>query len=140
MIQAYSGKCDGLVYYYNRKYGKMCARRLPKKKITPRNTRFRDIAVNLKALQLSDGFISDMKIYYLRYTNCWDYRKQPMGNWYSIFTKLMWQMSKEMDIDLLTLTRTRIEAENLPCRSVKQAVEWELIPPVIDYEWLTNTL
>lgn len=45
-----------------------------------------------------------------------------------------------MNINLVTLTREQIEIGDLPCRTVKQAVEAGFIPVVRDYEWLTHEL
>jgi hypothetical protein len=48
--------------------------------------------------------------------------------------------SKPGCFDLATITREEIENDNLPCRTVKQAVEAGFIPLVRDYEWLTNQI
>lgn len=140
MIQAYSGKSDGLVYYYNRKFNRVIVRSLPTSVPTAQKTRFSLISANLKALELSPGYKSDLFLYTEYYTNRRENWKNPVSNWYNIFMKLMWKMSRDKGIDLLTLTRDRIESEDLPCRTVKQAVEAGLIPYVNGYEALTRQL
>jgi len=48
----------------------------------------------------------------------------------------MYGMVKEMSIDLGTITRAQIETDNLPCISIKQAVDANLLPRVRNYEKL----
>jgi len=64
----------------------------------------------------------------------------------------MWKMSKtyalngtpltdnSIPIDLSTLTREDIIENNLPCRTVKQAIEAELLPVVPGYEFYNNEI
>ncbi|NLM90621.1 MAG: hypothetical protein GX179_05475, partial [Candidatus Cloacimonetes bacterium] len=44
---------------------------------------------------------------------------------------------KNPEIDLKTLTRQQIFADNLPCKSIKSAVEAGILPPVNGYERMT---
>jgi len=140
MIQAYSGKCDGLVYYYNRRLGRMCVREYVKPKTTVQHGNFAAISSNLKALNLSEGYKQDLKDYTELYIRRHDNHKLSVSNWYNIFMMLMWAMSREYAIDLKTITRTQIYEQELPCISVKTAVEAELIPYVKNYESLDNPL
>jgi len=140
MIQAYSGKCDGLVYYYNKRLNRMCVREFVKPKRTAQHGIFAAISKNLKALNLSVGYKQDLKDYTELYIRRQDNHKLPVSNWYNVFLMLMWNLSREYSIDLQTITRAQIEADNLPCRTVKQAVEADLIPYVKDYAELTNPI
>lgn len=140
MILSYSGKCDGLVYYYNEKLGRMMSRRHVIPRPTENNTRFSSIAANLKALNISEGYKQDLRDYTIRYSTLKQFKTQPCLNWYSVFTILMWEMSKTLGIDLATITREQIETQNLPCRTVKQAVEADLIPAVNGYERMMNPM
>jgi len=140
MIQGYSGKCDGLVYYYNEKLRRTVCRKLVKQPLTPQNDVIRSVSQNLSSLNVSDDYKRDLQHYTFRYTQKRGKDKYPITSWYSIFTMLMWAMAKEMDINLVTLTREQIENDSLPCRTVKQAVEAGLIPRVLDYEILTNQI
>ncbi|MCK9309439.1 MAG: hypothetical protein M0P99_04135, partial [Candidatus Cloacimonetes bacterium] len=92
MLQAYSGKCDGLVYYYNRRLNKIIARRLPQSSNHAGNARLTAISKNLKALKPSEEYRTDLKQYteLLRMkdkTNCF-------YSWSNIFRKLMFGMAK----------------------------------------------
>jgi hypothetical protein len=140
MIQAYSGKCDGLVYYYNRRLGRMCVREYVKQKPTAQHGRFAAISSNLKSLDLSDGYKQNLKDYTELYLRRHDNHRLPVSNWYNVFMMLMYAMAKELGLDLATLTRNQIETEDLPCRTVKQAVEAGYIPAVLNYERLDDPL
>ncbi len=140
MVLAYSGKCDGLVYYYNEKLGRMKSRKYVIPRRTEQNARFTSISVNLKALNISEDYKNDLRDYTLRYSTLNQYKTRPCLNWYSVFTLLMWNMSRALGIDLATLTREQIESEELPCRSVKDAVEAGLLPPVLNYQRLDRLI
>ncbi len=140
MIQAYSGKCDGLVYYYNRRLGRMCVREYVKPKRTAQQNSFAAASSNLKALNLSEGYKQDLKDYTELYIRRRDNRKLPVSNWYNLFMMLMWKLAEDYSLDLKYITRTQIYEQDLPCISVKRAVEEELIPPVQDYERLDNQI
>lgn len=137
---AYTGKCDGLVYYYNSKLGRMMTRKLVKPKTGNQNILFSRIAGNLKALQISEGYKNDLRLYTIRYSTLKIFNTKLFLNWYSVFVKLMWQLSDTLGTDLATVTREQIETDNLPCRTVKQAVEAGYLPAVCGYEYLINQL
>jgi len=132
LLHAYSGKCDGLVYYYNRRLNKVIARRLPESSLHAGNARLTAISHNLKELNPSEEYRTDLKLYteLLRMkekTNCF-------YSWSNVFRKLMFGMAKRDAIDLAELTKAEIYANTLPCISVRAAVEAGLLPPVVGYE------
>jgi hypothetical protein len=140
MIMSYSGKCDGLVYCYSTRYKKQYVRKYVVGEPTAQNGKIKAVSQNLKSLNLSTGYKQDLFHYTERYMSRKEKDRKNVGNWYNVFTMIMWAMAKQLHLDLATLTREQIETDNLPCRTVKQAVEAELIPPVLDYEWLTNQM
>lgn len=136
IMLAYSGKCDGLVFYYNPRLDRMLVRSLPEFKPTENNRRLARIAANLKALGLSENFRLDLITYTELYRH--EQRDTNCSGWYCLFNKLMWALAKQLGIDLEALTRQQIMAQNLPCRSVKSAVNAGLLPPVTGYERLDS--
>ncbi|PKN72129.1 MAG: hypothetical protein CVU50_08275 [Candidatus Cloacimonetes bacterium HGW-Cloacimonetes-3] len=134
MLHAYSGKCDGLVYYYNRRLNKVIARRLPVTKPHAGNARLSAISANLKALNPSEAYRTDMKLY----TELLRMQEGAKGNsfysWSNVFRKLMFGMAKKYSLDLATLTRAQIYDDKLPCRSVQAAVEDGLLVGVKGWE------
>jgi hypothetical protein len=138
MMLAYSGKCDGLVYYYNPRLERVLVRTIPKMKITENNRRLGRIASNLKALGLSEGFRLDL----LNYTELYrrEYRDSNCTSWYNLFLRMMWALAKSENIDLEALTREQINAQNLPCASVKKAIDAGLLMPVPGYERMDSLM
>ena len=139
LIQSYRGKLDGLVYYYHPGLERCLARKHVIPRFTENNRRWRAIGRNLRDLQPSPGFRDDLRVYlYLR-------GRRPAlpvfnGNLWNLFTTLMWAQARAADLDLETLTRAEIEALELPCRTVKTAVEAGLLPEVTGYELLVREL
>jgi len=140
MIQAYTGKCDGLVYYYNRRLNRMCVREYVKPRATAQHSQFAAISSNLKALNLSAAYKQDLSDYTELYIRRNDNHKLPVSNWYNVFMMLMWALSRKYAIDLKTITRQQIYDESLPCISVKDAVDAGLLPMVRGYEIFENQL
>jgi hypothetical protein len=134
LLKAYSGKCDGIVYMFNRRLNKVIARRLPEFKPHAGTIRMGDIARNLKALSISAEFRSDLKLYTEMFR--FAYPDQSCYTWMNAFSKLMWAMAKAYNLDLATITKADIIAQELPCLSVQRAVEAGLLLPVEGYQRL----
>ncbi len=141
MLQAYHGACDGLIYYYNPRLNRLLVRPHVKPRLNENNRRFAAIAHNLKQIAPSQAFITDMTVYadiHLRRAREGD---RVFCNWYCAFIKMMYELPKvETYIDLEAITRAQIEANDLPCRSVKRAVEAGLLEPVPGYELLDKLM
>jgi len=137
-LLAYSGKCDGLVFYYNPRLDRMLVRKLPVWTATENNHRLARIAPNLTALELSAGYRLDLITYTELYRR--EYKDNNCTSWYNLFNKLMWAMQKQLAINLETLNRAQIETEDLPCISVKRAVEAGLLYPITGYERLDSAI
>jgi len=137
LLHAYSGKCDGLVYYYNRRLNKVIARRLPTSKPHAGNALLGRISRNLKALELSEGYRTDLKIY----TELLRLKTGAEGMayyaWSNVFRKLMYDLAAKYSLDLATITRQEIYTQGLPCISVQAAVEDGLLEKVPGYERFT---
>ena len=130
ILKAYSGKCDGLVYYYNSRLDRVLCRRHVIPRQNTHNRRMAAISRNLKALNPAPEFVNDLKIYAALY------RDAPL-NGQNVYIKLMYALARTYDVDLSTLTREQITELELPCATVKQAVEAGLLAPVPGYERLT---
>jgi hypothetical protein len=140
LVRTYRGKKDGIVYYYHPGLECYIAREYVKPKATENNRKTGAIMKNLKALNISEAYRSDLN-YYLKLLRSHAKTEHYMrGNQWSMFLKLMWAMAKQRGLDLETLTRDMIESDNLPCRSVKAAVEAGLLPRVNGYELMTSVM
>jgi len=139
MLHAYSGKCDGIVYYYNRRMNKVIARRLPETKIHRQNLELSAISTNLKKLHVSEGYRGNLKVY-TEMSRLSSGGSQSFYSWSNAYMKLMFALAKEYALDLKTITRGQIYDDMLPCISVKTAVEAGLLPPIPGYENLTQLM
>jgi len=137
-FQSFSGKADGMVYYFNRRLGKIIAREYVKPRANKNNQRFKDVAANLKALNPSEGFRMDLSVYVDIYNSAVRNWEKPLLNWHNAYLKLMWAMARDLHLDLATLTREQIETQELPCITVMDAVEAGYLPPVTSYESLVE--
>ncbi|MBW6514282.1 MAG: hypothetical protein K0B87_05945, partial [Candidatus Syntrophosphaera sp.] len=130
------------VYYFNRSLNRVIVRPLVKPRPTENSRRFGRISANLKNLEPSAGFRSDLRVYVDIFNSRVANQDVVLQNWYNAFTRLMWNLAKSDPgyIDLETITRSQIEANNLTCRSVKRAVEAGLLSHVNGYELLTQEM
>jgi hypothetical protein len=142
MIQAYSGTCDGLVYYYNPRLRRIIVRPHVKRSKTAQNDLFKVISAQLKALAPSEGYKRDLAMYVELYNRKAANYRHPLNNWYNAFTQMMWKLAKgewkageyqPATLDLSTITRAFIYDNDLPCISVKRAVEAGILSPVNGY-------
>ncbi len=134
LLKAYSGKCDGLVYMYNRRLNKVIARRLSIFKPHAGTIRMGEVARNLKALGISADFRSDLKLYTEMFR--FAYPDQSCYTWMNAFSKLMWALAKAFNIDLATISKADIIAQELPCITLQMAVDAGLLKPVEGYQRL----
>ena len=133
-LSAYTGKAGGVVYCYHRFLNKVYVRRNTYPTLTQVNERIGSVSNTLFGLKPSSGFKDDLSEYLLKY-RCLRKQKVPtILSWPNLYIKLMYDMAKQVEgIDLRTLTREQIYAQDLPCISVKRAVEAGLLPVVYDY-------
>lgn len=139
LLHAYSGKCDGIVYYYNRRMNKVIARRLPATKTHRQNIELSAISKNLKKLNLSEGYRANLKVY-TEMSRLGCVCSKSFYSWSNVFMKLMFTMAKDNSLDLKAITREQIYADMLPCLSVKTAVQAGLIPPISGFESLDQLM
>lgn len=138
---AYSGKADDLVFCYNRFSGTMYARKKTKHKRTAENERIGNTSRNIFGLNPSAGYKKDLQLYLLGYNRLSANRDKPLITWSAMYMHLMYAMAENMaDISLPTLTRENIYQQNLPCISIKAAVEAGVLPAVYGWESLEQLL
>jgi len=129
-----SGTVDDLVLYRNKKSGKLIARRYCVPKPSAENTRIAETSRNLFALAPSEAYKADLKMYLLLHN---ELSHKPFHSWVNLYMTLMSCLAKAYpDIDLKTLSRNDIFANDLPCKSVSAAVQAGLLSPVPGWEKL----
>jgi hypothetical protein len=140
MINGYVGLADDLIFYYHPRLNRILARRKPVSRLTAHKVYFGNVSRNLMSLDPSQDYVNDLKTYAERTYNVPEFGGiRPL--WNNLYMKLMYGLKALYpDIDLLNLTRATIYAVNMPCITVKRAVEAGLLPPVRNYEQLTNSI
>lgn len=140
-IGSYSGKMDGVVFCHYRREGLVLVRKYVYPTLTENNRRLGSITANLHNIQPSEGFKNDMRTYLGRYNALRENEGRYVRSWVNMYLKLMREMARQDNsIDLLTLTREEIYTRDLPCVSVKRAVDAGLLPVVYDYENLDREM
>lgn len=136
MLQGYVGKADEMIYYQDRRTGKIYARRSFKFKKHPGQSPFRKAQKQIYALMPSAEFKYNLRDYCLSYNDLPQNQEKPLFTWCHVYNKMMWAMQKAMpeQVDLKTITRAQITELNLPCRTLKDAIEFGLLPEVAGYK------
>ena len=142
MMQGFRGTCDGLIYYYNPRLDRYLVRPYVKPRPSEANRRFSAISRNLKAIQPSEAFKTDLNVYVDIHNR--RNRRRPnsnLSNWYNVYMKIMYALqAADPSVDLEFIERVHIEANDYPCRSVKRAVEAGLLEAVPGYELLDKMI
>lgn len=137
----YSGTVDEAVYYYHPGLDENLMREYVRPQTSMSNLRLKDIMANLKLLAPSAGFKQNLKDYLLAYKNMKEHKGENLLTWNNLFLRMMFALEKAYPgVFLTTLTREQIYAEDLPCQSVKRAVEAGLLPQVEGYQRLNNLI
>lgn len=139
-IKGFTGTLDGAVYYYHPRLKRTLMRRLPKMPRQPQNDDYASIARQIKELNPSAAYRYDFKTYLVALRDHDETAAYP--SWYSLFVKMLWAMRAKYpgQVDLKTITREQIHTQELPCRSVKTAVEDGLLPAVPGSQYLDHLL
>lgn len=134
-----SGKAGELVYCFNRRTGKMYAKSYTYPTITDNNRKMGSVAKNLFSIKVSEDYKYDCRTYAYLYSTSDKNRGVNIWNWSNCYLHLMYAMAKQMpELDLSTLTKEEIYSLDLPCISIKRAVEAGLLAVVKDYARLDN--
>jgi len=140
-INGYTGNADDYVMYYNRRINRVIMREKPVYRHHPGQPPFTAVMANLKALNPSQSYRDDAVKYVELYNELPANNGKNLVTWSNLFQKIMWMMKRIMpELDLATLTRAQIFADDLPCISVKRAVEAGIIPKVKNYDVFDNVI
>jgi hypothetical protein len=139
LLGEFTGKLDGLIYYKSRRTGKLYVRRQWEFKHHPAHQEFGSAQKAIYAIQPSEGYKQNLKNYLYCYNNLPDRSNENCQTWTNIYAKLMFAMQKALPetVDLKYISRRQVEEQNLPCGTVKMAVEAGLLPVMKGYERLT---
>jgi len=136
MLHGYSGNVDDVIFYVDKLTGATLARKMFTFKDHKGQPPFRNAQKQIYAIKPSRGYQLNLIDYVGAFNLLPENKYQPMVTWSNAYNKLMYAMRKAMpgQVDLKTITRAQIYAQNLPCLTVKAAIEAGLLPMVKDYE------
>ena len=136
-----SGRLKEIVYCHSRKYGYTFVRRRVYPALSNSNANIGDKAHNIWRLKPSEAYRNDCRSYVEKHDAMRKYSRIPLRAWSCLFTKLMYALENaNPEVDLRTINRDYIYAHDLPCISIKKAVEAGLLPIVKGYETLDNSI
>ncbi len=141
LLGEFTGNLDELIYYKNSRTGKIYVRRRFTFKDHPGQPAFTSAQKAIYALKPSNGYRQNLRDYLLAYNSLPANQSKPALFWGNLYNKLMFAMQKKLpQVDLKTITRAQIVEQNLPCITVKAAVEAGLLPEVKDYQRFTQQI
>jgi len=87
--------------------------------------------------KLFEAFKADLKVYLLLHN---ELSRKPFHSWANLYMTLMSRLARHYpELDLKTLSRNDIFANDLPCKSVSAAVQAGLLSPVPGWEvWVAE--
>ena len=136
-----AGKYDGVVYYYDRTMNRVYARKKVYPALSQQHEQVGTISSRIYGLKPSRDYQLDLGYYLLEYNALHENRDKPIRSWSSLYLRLMYNMARSLPgIDLRTLTREMIFAQELPCRSVRTAVVSGLLAEVPGWERLDREM
>jgi hypothetical protein len=137
----FSGTADEAVYYYHPRLQLSLMREYVKPRESSANRRIKAVMANLKLIKPSAGYKQNFKDYLISYNNKPEHQGKLMLSWNNLYLKMLFALEKaNPEVDLTTLSREQIYAEDLPCKCVKTAVEAGLLPAVEGYARLTELI
>jgi hypothetical protein len=135
-LAGYTGTSDEAIYYYNPKLKMTLMRPYVYPKLNHNNERITSVMANLKLINPSQGYRQNLTDYIYVYNQSREYGNKPLAAWNNAWLKIMYAMQKAMpgQVDLRTLTRQQIVDEDLPCKTLRDAIDFGLLPSLPDYE------
>jgi len=134
-LGSFSGYMDEAVFIHNRHTGLCYMRKYVHPERNPSADRMKLVMANLKLIQPSLGYKRNFLDYTISYNELKENEHRHMQCWNNLYMKVLFAMQKTISgVDLATLTKQDIHDQNLPCISVKAAIEAGLLPVVKDYK------
>ena len=129
-----SGNRDDSIFYYNTRLKVCIMRKKPEYEPNSRTEKMKQVMANIKLLNPSEEYKQDFANYLDDYNALKENRGNQLISWSNLYLKMLYKLAKvNPSVSLLTLSREQIFVENLPCISLKAAIEVGLLPEVIGY-------
>ncbi|MBM4399293.1 MAG: hypothetical protein FJ041_03050 [Candidatus Cloacimonetes bacterium] len=135
LLSGLSGVLDDKILYYHSVLEVCLLRSKPEFEPNSRTERLKQIMQNLQGINPSAEYKQNFKDYLIQYNNLKANKHKRLISWSNLYLKMFYAMQKALpEVDLLTITREQIEMQNLPCKTVKNAIDAGLLPKVNDYQ------
>ncbi len=136
MLLGYRGKQDGMIYYIDKRTGQTLARKAFTFTNHPGQAPFAAAQKQIYALQPAEAYKHQLLDYCMSYNRLPEAECKQLFSWPQVYCKLMWAMQKTNPdtISLANITREQIYTENMPCKTLKAAIDAGLLPQVEGYE------
>jgi len=135
LLSGLSGVLDDKILYYHSVLEVCLLRSKPEFVPNSRTDRLKQIMQNLQGISPSAEYKQNFKDYLIQYNNLKANKHKRLISWSNLYLKMFYAMQKALpEVDLLTITREQIEMQNLPCKTVKNAIDAGLLPKVNDYQ------
>jgi len=135
LLSGLSGVLDDKILYYHSVLEVCLLRSKPEFEPNSRTERLKQIMQNLQGINPSAEYKQNFKDYLIQYNNLKANKHKRLISWSNLYLKMFYAMQKALpEVDLLTITREQIEMQNLPCKTVKNAIDAGLLPKVCDYQ------
>ncbi len=143
LLGEFTGHLDELIYYRNKKNGKLYVRRRFKFKNHPAHLVFTKIIQNIYALAPSEEYKQNLQTYVALFNTNLPEGKKPLQHLDKCLHNIDVRLAKSFSRNSKSQKHShwdQIYSQNLPAISVKQAIEAGLLAPVKNYELLTGEL
>lgn len=141
MLPGFTGNMNDVVIYYNARLNKYITRRKVIPKFTPDNSIVKEIHAFRRRINVTQAYLDDCREYIRLFNQKFRKQGRAMSTWPNVYMKVMRSLKKQYpDVNFKTLTRENVIVQNLPCRTIADAVRAGYLEQVPDYEKLTNLL
>jgi hypothetical protein len=141
MLPGFTGNMNDVVIYYNSQLNKYIARKKVKPKFTPDNSIIKEIHAFRRRIAVTEAYIDDCREYIRLFNQKFRRQGRAMSTWPNVYMKVMRATQKQHpEINWKTLTREAVLAQNLPCKSIADAVRAGFLEQVPGFENLGHLL
>ncbi len=138
LLTGLSGRLGKLVFCIEKSSGACWTRYYVYPELTEHNHNIGSVGKNMSIIYHSAniGYIEDLKNYVDRY-NLSGFGSNGRLRAFTCFTKMLYNLKKSHEsVNLKTLTIEQIMNDDLPVRSIKEAIDNQLLPAVSRYQEL----
>jgi hypothetical protein len=141
-VKGYRGNVDGMLFYEDKRTGVTYGRKEFTFENHPGQPQFRNVQQQIYAIKPSEDFIENLRDYLYYYNHLPENRLHRLRSWTNVYNKIMFAMQKAMPetVDLKTITREQVYEQNLPCKTLKAAIDAGYLPKVRGWEGYNNLI